>query len=303
MLRPTRLLAIVAILLIGDVSSVAAEEFTFDYQKIIDLEEPVRLDLQLLRGTVEVVGIEDHRIIVEAVKRVRATNYDEAQEVADHIEIKTRHNGSVIEVQTNYLRMTQRTRSFWQKLFGSGEDALGDVRYKISVPIRTDIRIRGLASEIRLESIEGEVDIENESGETRAEYIFGPVTVSQPHGDVDLQWIEGDIRVKATTGTILINQVRGALDIATHTGEVHVRTELDSPRDFFVETTSGKITFAIPPAASGRFKVETGSGGIQSDVPLVIESVTRRQLIGEFGRGGPKIHLTTSSGDVAVAQF
>ncbi|HPC11228.1 MAG TPA: DUF4097 family beta strand repeat-containing protein, partial [candidate division Zixibacteria bacterium] len=228
---------------------------------------------------------------------------DEAEELADHIEIKTRLNGTAVEVQTNYLGITSRGRSFWQKVFGKGEDAPGEVAYKVSVPVRSDVTVQGLAATITLASIEGAVRVENESGATRAEYIFGPVTVSQPQGDIDLLWIEGDIRVKATTGTVTVNQVRGALDIATHTGEVHVRTELDSPRDFFVATTSGKITFAIPPAASGRFLVETASGGIQSQVPLVIESVTRQQLIGSFGRGGPRINLTTSSGDVTVAQY
>ncbi len=282
---------------------VAADEFSFDYQKIIDLKQQVTLDMRLVRGTVRIDGGEDHRIIINAVKRVRASNYNEAQEVADHIEIKVGESGERVEIQTNYLRMINRGRSFWQKLLGSGSDSYGQVEYTITVPIQTTVKISSLSSEIYVSSIEGGLDIENETGTAKAEYIFGPVTVSQPHGDVDLQWIEGDIRVKATTGTIVVNQIVGALDIATHTGEVHIRTELDSPRDFFVETTSGEITFAIPPAASGELDVETASGGIKTDIPIIIKSVTRTQLVGAFGDGGPRIKLTTSSGDVTVAQF
>ena len=285
------------------VLTAAAEEYTFDYQKIIDLDRPGRLDLQLVHGSVQIVGGEGSRVVIEAVKRVRASNYDEAQEVADHIEIKTRLKGTQVEVRTNYLTMVRRGRSFWQKLFGSGSDAPGNVEYTITVPYRTDIRVTSVAGKISVSSVEGALRVENESGEVRAEYVIGPLSVSQPHGTVDLQWIEGDIRVKAVTGTVSVNQVRGALDIAARTGEVQVRTELDSQNDFFIETTSGRIHFAVPMSASGKLSVETGSGGIQSDVPVVIESVSKRQLVGVFGRGGPRVHLTSASGDVTIAQF
>ncbi len=281
----------------------SAEEYTFDYQKIIDLDQPGQLDLRLVHGSVRIVGGEGSQVVIEAVKRVRASNYDEAQEVADHMEIKTRQKGTLIEIQTNYLTMVRRGRSFWQKLFGSGSDAPGNVEYTITVPYQTDIRIASVAGKISVSSLEGALTVENESGEVRAEYVIGPLSVSQPHGSIDLQWIEGDIRVKAVTGTVSVNQVRGALDIAARTGEVHVRTELDSPDDFFVETTSGQIHFAVPLSASGKLSVETASGGIQSDVPVVIEAVTKRQLVGIFGQGGPRVHLTSSSGDVTIAQF
>ena len=303
MSRLFSLVCIALVLVAATASVTVADEYSFDYQKIIDVHQPVLLDMQLVRGTVEIIGGEDNRIIIEAVKRVRASNYDEAQEVGDHIEIKVRHSDDKVELNTNYLRMINRGRSFWQKLLGGGGDSYGQVEYRITVPVRTDVKITSLAAEISVSSVEGEVEIENENGVSRAEYIFGPVVVSQPHGDVDLQWIEGDIRIKATTGTITVSQLRGALDIASRTGEVHIRTELDSNRDFFVQTTSGEISFAVPPAASGRLKLESGSGGIETDVPVVIKDISRNRLIGEFGNGGPKIHLTTSSGDITIAQY
>ena len=284
-------------------SSVNAKEFTFDYQKIVEVDRTVRLDMNMGRGKVTITGSEDNRLVIEAVKRIRASNYDEAEEVADHIEIKVRASGDNVTVETNYLKMTNRGRSFWQKLLGGGSDAYGDVEYRIAVPTRTDIRLVSLASAIEISSVEGEVEIQNETGTIRGEFLFGPVTISQPDGDVDLQWIEGDVRVNATTGKIAINQVRGALDVATHTGEVHVRTELDSPRDFYVKTTSGAITMLIPETASGELNLETTGGEIETEVPVAIKSVSRNQLVGEFGRGGPRIHLSSASGDVVVQQF
>jgi len=301
--HPEKILSLLFIVVVMTAPPVASKEFTFDYQKIVEVDQPATLDLRLGRGSVTVTGTSDDRVTIEAVKRIRASNSAEAEEVADHIEIKVRQEGAAVEVQTNYLRMMSRGKSFWQKILGAGSDWYGDVEYQITVPSRTNLKLSCLSANVTVSSVEGDINIENESGVIKGEFIFGPVTISQPNGDIDLQWIEGDVRINATSGKIAVNQVRGATDIATRTGEVYVRTELDSPRDSYVKTTSGRIHFLIPESASGELSVETAGGEIETEVPIAIKSFTRSQLIGEFGQGGPKIHLSSASGNVVVAQY
>jgi DUF4097 and DUF4098 domain-containing protein YvlB len=289
-------------LLLGT-GSVRAGEFTFEYQKIIDVREPVTLRLNLVRGKVNITSSEDDRVIIEAVKRVRAASQEEAEEVADHIEIKVEASAGDLTINTNYLRMLSRSPTFWQKVLGAGSDSYGMVDYTITVPVRSSLYIKSMASDIELSSIEGEIQIENTVGTTRGEFLFGPVTVRQPQGAIDLQWVEGDIRVKSSSSTVTVKQVHGAVDISTATGDVNIQTELTSPRGYFVETTSGTITFSIPEAASGLLQIETQEGDIQTEVPVVIKSVSHRRVVGEFGHGGPTITLTSSSGDVFVALY
>lgn len=284
-------------------SSVLGNDYTFDYQKIIKMDRRGSLDLTIPRGKVVITGSEDDRIVIEAVKRIRAGTSDEAQDVADHIEIKVRQAGSDITIQTNYLRFHGRGRSFWQKILGAGSDTYGAVDYTIAVPTSIDIAINGVAANITLSSVEGKINIENQEGVTRGEFLFGPITVRQPAGSVNLQWIEGDIRVKTSTAKIEINQVRGALDVTSLTGDVFVRTELDSPRDFIVYSSSGNIRFVIPEMSSGRLLIESDAGDIKTEVPISIESVSNYRVVGEFGRGGPSISISSSTGDVTVAQF
>ncbi len=174
------------------VNGAWAAEYTFSYQKIIDLEQQVVPHLSLVRGSVYISGSEDDRLIIEAVKSIRATD-------------------------------------------------------------------------------------ENE--------------------------VEGDIRIKSSSATITIQQIRGAIDLVTLSGEVKIQTELDSPRDYFVETNSGSITFIIPEASSGVLNIETQSGDVQAEMPVAVKSVSRNRLVGEFGRGGPTIRLSSSSGDVTVALY
>ena len=302
-MRYLRTLYISALLLMSAVS-IQAAEYTFENQKILDVVEPITINLDMFKGKVTVVGNQTNNVIIEAVKVVRASNREEAEEVADHIEIKVSPDGHHIDIATNYLKMISRSKSFWNKFLGtSGAEAYGSVNYFISVPPQTSIKINGMETAIEVSSLEGDVEVTNSSGSFHAEYLYGAVTVSQPIGNINLDWIEGDIRIKSNSSDIKIKQVRGAIDIATFSGEVFIETELDSPKDYFIETTSGKVVFSLPSLAAGELKVETETGKIATEVPIVVTSVSRKKLVGKFGDGGPTIHIVSTTGDVAVNQF
>ncbi len=293
-----------ALVVIGMVAAEGrAAEFTFSYQKTLPVEPGVTVRLDLVRGSVVVTGTSDEQMVIEALKRVRATNREEAEEVADHIEIRVDASGREVSIGTNYLRMLSRSPSFWEKVLGSGSDAYGSVDYVISVPPQCSLAIRASAADIELSSIEGAVTVDNTAGVTRGEFLFGPVTVRQPQGTIDLRWVEGDIRVRSASGRITIDQSHGAVDLSTLSSEVKIQTELDSRRDFYVETQTGPITLLVPESSSGVLNIDTESGDIRSEMPIVIRSASRRGLIGEFGRGGPTVRLSSSSGTVTVGLY
>jgi len=298
-----RLLFVAAVLIVCS-GGAFAEEYTFDYQKIADVSGPVKLELYSIKGNVTITGGSDNRVVINAVKRVRGSNYDEAEEVADHIEIKVESGKNQVSIETNYLRMVNRGRSFWSKVFGTGgTDSYGAVDFNISVPTRTSVSVMCLNGDVEISSVQGEIVIENSSGSTRGEYLFGPISLMQPTGDIDLNWIEGDIKLKSNSSKISIIQVRGAIDLATAAGTVNIQTELDSPNEYFVETSSGSITFGIPVSSSGRLNISTDGGEIRTEVPITIESMSRKRLSGKIGQGGPKISLSSGTGDVDVVLY
>lgn len=289
--------------LVCSAANIQADEYTFDYQKIVDVPNPIPFSLELIRGSVTVNGTEGDRIIVEATKVIHASNRREAEEVADHIEIKLREEENRVSVQTNYLTMLNRSQSFWQKVLGGGSAEHVEVHYTISLPFDCDLTIKSMSADLELSNVEGKIEIENDFGRTFGEFLIGDMTIRQTGGEIDLRWVEGDIRMKSSTSKIFINQVRGAIDLTNQTGNVTIQTELDSPRDYFVETSSGTIKFLVPSSASGELKVATQSGEISSKMPIEIEAIDKRKLLGRFGDGGPKISLSSSSGDVAIALY
>jgi DUF4097 and DUF4098 domain-containing protein YvlB len=294
----------VLVLAVGlSTASAFAEEFVFDYQKNVELDGPSRVSLELVRGKVTVTGTDDNTLVIEVSKTIRASSRHEAEEVADHIEIKVAEVKEGVSILTNYLTMLDRSKSFWQKLLGGESQNLLAVNYVIKLPLGSSIAVRSLAADLDFSNIEGAINVENTNGATRGEFIFGDISINQVSGSIDLRSVEGDIRIKATTGTIFVNQVRGAIDLSTRTGDVTIQTELDSPREYLVETASGRIDFTIPSSASGEFRIETETGKIKSEMPISIESMTRRKLVGKFGLGGPAVNLSSTSGDVVVKTY
>ena len=338
-------------------SIAVAKSYHFDFQKNIDISGDVELIIRSTSGLIEIEGAEVDRITINATKNVKATDQDEAEEVADHIEIVVDKNGHRINIETRYLNMKKSPGSFLENLLGTGPDSFGSVDYRLVVPSNCEIDVENISGDIRIirinkdihisgtsgnievsdlygrldletvsgrielsdivgdvdisgtsadvlfGSLKGALDIRTTSGKVTGQYLSGSVTVAQTSGYTDISNLFGDTRVKSQSGDIKIQQEAGSLELYTRTGSVEVQTELDSTRDFYVETASGQITFNVPETASGEVKLETVSGSINTELPLAIRQFTKSKLVGDFGENGPRIYLMTASGDITLGQF
>lgn len=195
----------------------------------------------------------------------------------------------------------------------SGDVTVADLKGRLEIgtasgmvkltEIMGDIDIAVTSADVFLKSIQGAVDIRSTSGKTEGQYISGPLTITQTSGNTSVTDLHGNARIRTNSGEIKINQESGSLELFTRTGDVEARTELDSTDDFYVETASGQIKLSVPETASGSVKLETTSGSINTELPLSIRQFTKSQLVGDFGEGGPRIFLLTSSGDITISQF
>ncbi len=303
-------------------ASACAKQYRFTQHETYQVNGRVVLSLTAVSGSVTVTGEPTDVVDVQAVKNVDAVGMDQAAVIADHISIKTQETDDGIEITTAYRKIADYNPSFWDKLIGNGSRiAEGQVDYVIRVPEYTDVVITSTAgpisvsnltgsvtiassdAAIQLNTVEGAIAVDNGAGSTHGELLFGPVEVRQPLGEIALKWVDGDIRVKSLAASIDIQQETGSLDIVTRTGDVTIRTNLESNRDYFVETQSGNIEFLVPVTASGLLHIASDMGEIQTDVPVSIEKYSRQGVVGRFGVGGVKVNLVSGSGDVTVAQF
>ncbi|MEZ5358160.1 MAG: DUF4097 family beta strand repeat-containing protein [Candidatus Zixiibacteriota bacterium] len=350
---------IIAILIMAvAASSVAAKTYRYEYQKIVNVEPRVELTINNANGNITIVTNNENKLKVDAVKNIFADSKEEADKVAEHVQISVTATEGHFMIEPQFLRIHDRSQSFWQKVLGkSGEPSYGSVDFIISVPsdcnadiyntsgniesaglrgkqlisgtagnvsirdcqgdieitttsgqvalndIEGNIHINANGSDISFYSINGDVEVRNSSGKMTGEYLIGDLIMTQTTGVIELTHIEGDVRLKSTSGKINVLQEYGAVDITTESGDINIRTELNSNKDYFIETISGSIRFVIPEASGGLVKLEAGSGEIDTEIPISIDSFSRTRIAGSFGNGGPKIHLTTMSGDIEFAEF
>ncbi len=196
---------------------------------------------------------------------------------------------------------------------GSGDvtikDIIGDIRVTtLSGKIALDnidgpVWIRSDGADITLSSMTCDLEIENGSGAVVGRNISGDLVVAQRSGPVRVEQLDGDIRIRSTSGAITVDQQSGAVDIANEAGDIAIRTELQSAKDYTVETKRGAIDFTMPQSSGGRIHIEAGSGKIDAQVPIALDTFERTKISGIFGAGGPRITLSTVSGSVRLAEY
>jgi DUF4097 and DUF4098 domain-containing protein YvlB len=196
---------------------------------------------------------------------------------------------------------------------GSGDVTVGGIIGGVTITtssgdavVRTvegPVTITAESGDVSFYTVSGPVDIRNSSGRTLGEDLVGDITVLQLSGQVKLSQIDGDVRIKAGSGKIEVMQQSGALTVTGESGHIDIKTDLNSDRDFAVETTSGSIAFAVPLSASGNVRMETGSGHLDTELPLTFDIFEKTRITGRFGEDGPKISLSTLSGDIKLSEY
>ncbi len=122
------------------------------------------------------------------------------------------------------------------------------------------------------------------------------VTVSGVTGHHHVHGFSSELRLDHSTGSIEAETFSGAIYLspATWVKDQSVRAK----------TFSGDIEIRLPANASGAVEFDSFSGAINADVPMLLESKSRRSLHARLkdGTGDGQLSLNTFSGDVRLTK-
>lgn len=190
-----------------------------------------------------------------------------------------------------------------------------------------DLKGRRLAGELVFNLTSGDVDLEElrgpleiavTSGDLRLASHEGDATITCFSGDVDLSAVSGDLAVSSISGSILVAGVGGRLRANTTSGDIRVRDVdgsvwlrtssgflelLDAGRpgqSLDLASSSGDIHVTLRDTASLRVSVTTAIGAIRCRLPLEIETIARKKLVGVLGGGKQEARIETASGDIRI---
>jgi hypothetical protein len=202
--------------------------------------------------------------------RVSITASDQPEVVINAVRHGTRWqlDHSRLDIHTNganvvVVEATRRERA-WYEFIGSG-DAL-ETEFDVRVPRKTNLDLSVFSALVNVEGVEGDHQVHGFSSR------------------LSLTDTAGSIRAHTFSGAVVIGEKSWASD-----------------RNIQVDTFSGNVELQVPASATGTVSFNTFSGRLDSEVPLVLHSSTRRAVRAELGGGGNgSLRFKTFSGSVKI---
>ncbi len=267
-------------------------------------------------GDVKIVGVSTQPK-ARLVKEVRAWNRDEAQKIADQIQIKVDKNADgSFSITTNRDQVQGQFQT--------------DI--ELELPASANISIANSYGSISAQNIKNGLAVKSSIGNIEASNIAGPVELTLKNSDQVLATgITGDVTIKGAknvrlndiTGNVKLNGQRGSLELNRITGELNVESpfsninvqnvaegttlktehgniklsdtgsaDIDAPHsDVTALKINGDITIR---SVHSTIKTSTISG-------ILIVDAEHADIIGDELRG--TVDIETSYGEVSVKNF
>lgn len=281
------------------------------------------LDLSHLSGDVRVTGGGGSEIRIEATKRVRHRDAEEAKRILEALRIDVNNYNGRVEVRTIYPRRNS-TR---------GNSISASVDYVITVPA-------GIA--VALKSVSGNLTVANIRGEVRAEAVSGDVNITNTPNVAVAKTVSGNVIARdiGTETALVLSTVSGTvigsglkvrtLEAGSVSGDVRLSgSQVDRLE---ASSVSGNIEFDAPLAKGGRYEftshsgnvrvvlsgntgfeldADTFSGSVRSDVPVTLRTVGRSEpnrrgstkaIRGTYGDASAILSVRSHSGSVVISK-
>ena len=284
------------------------------------------LDLSHLAGDIRVTGGSGNEIKIDATKRVRHRDPEQARRLLEALRVDVHNFNNRVEVRTIYPRRGQPG-------FMSGNNISASVDYVIAVPA---------GASVSLKSISGDISVSNVKGEVRAETVSGSVNVNATPNLSIAKTISGDVTAQniGAQTTLVLSTISGsvlgtglkvrALEAGSVSGNVRlIGSEVERLE---AKSVSGNIEFDAPLSKGGRYEftshsgdvrvtisgnagfeldADTFSGSVRSDLPVTLRTMGRseenrrgskRAIRGSYGDGGAFLTVRSHSGSVVITK-
>jgi hypothetical protein len=232
-------------------------------QKTFDVTGPLRLEIELAAGDIEVDPTLDGTAEVELV-----AHDEESQRLVDAARVELQGDRLVVDVP-------QKRGGFGlASVFGRG-----GIECRVRCPEGTDVTAKTKSAGVRATGTIGSLTVATASGDTSADRVGGALNVKSASGDVAIAVVEGAADIRSASGDIEIGAVRGRVSVNTASGDVIIG---EADADVDVSTVSGDQQHRA--VRRGRVTAQAVSG----DVEIAV-------------RRGSKAHLdcSTVSGETA----
>ncbi|HET9939717.1 MAG TPA: DUF4097 family beta strand repeat-containing protein, partial [Candidatus Eisenbacteria bacterium] len=207
---------------------------------------------------------------------------------------------------------------------GSGEGLEASADVKLLVPAGTNLMVYWGHGSASVSRVDADVFLDGASMPVHAEDLHGPFHADVGSGEIEILGSDAAVNIDTGSGAVRLRDVRTTEGILVDTGSGEVSGEnlkaatvaidtgsgsinlenvdaksvnmdtgsgeidLDLAGDvstLVVESGSGDITVSFPPGVGAQVSVESGSGGIRSELALETQVRKHDALVGRIGDG------------------
>ncbi len=248
------------------------------YERTVERKAPLPASSTLVAktsmGFITITGadVTDCNVVAEICGR--APTEEEAQELAEQVEITLETAGNTMTVKAD-KPPTKHNRSI-------------SISYTITVPKQTRIECASSYGAIKASDIDASVSGKTSSGSVTAENIQGSANLDTSYGSIKCRNISGgELTVKSSSGSITAEGIKGPARLNTSYGSITCRDLSDG--DIELKSSSG--TIKLSNASFGDCGVHTSYGSIDTE-ELKGDTI---KLHSDSG----SIHVTGASADTA----
>jgi len=223
-------------------------------ERTLELDHPLApgstLAVSTASGSIGLTGQDVDHAHVMATIQARATTEQEAQELAEQVEITFQQTPTKLTIKAD--RPPRKKR---QSI---------SISYQIVVPRRTHVNCSSASGSIRLADLQGNIDAHAASGSIEAAHVTGSVRLNSASGSACCEDVAGgDVHLGAASGTVKLADASqiGICDLHAASGSVQARrVDANSVK---MRSASGSVTLTTARAqtmelhsSSGRTKAE-----------------------------------------------
>lgn len=285
---------------LGGVFDRYREDFHFSYP----LADGGSIELENFNGSVEISGWDKNTVDIDGTKYASTT---------------TRLHEMKIDVHPSANSVMIRTVPPLDRHGNSG------ARYIVHVPRHAELsNIVSSNGAIRVSDMEGAMHLRTSNGGVHVSDVHGLVDARTSNGPVDVDNVLGDMTLHTSNGSIHADVKKGRFEATTSNGSItarlaepdqnpvrlessngHIDLTVDAPREVHATTSNSSITVHMPSSASANLHAHTSNSSITSDFDVSVQHgvLSKHQLDGVIGAGGPLLDLSTSNGAIRLLRL
>ncbi|HEG42642.1 MAG TPA: hypothetical protein ENH94_01190 [Phycisphaerales bacterium] len=245
------------------------------YERIVKFSGVAANDIRFVaethNGSVTVNGIEGNVCVLTAVIVARSDSVENAQKLAEQIDIKLVQSGTNIKVKID------------KPLF------IDEQYVSINLEVLLPIRVR-----LNLTTHNGTINITDIIGEIKAVTHNGSINTKTTSGGMDLETHNGRIECR---------QLIGDLRVETHNGSANIAfsEKAASVCNANISTYNGGISVRFPPETSSILEASTHNGSIRTELDItMVGTISDNNIKGILGAGEGEIKLKTHNGSIRI---